>query len=883
MPPTGACRGRLELDWSSIMIVPWTPQIVRSLQSSCCLDGRALRRRLALPVVVLLAGMVPPAVLGGDAQDVLTIHYHRFEQDYDQASLWTWDEHLVRAPSANEIQPSGRDEFGIVFKLDVGQYGKPGDRIGLLPRLKGDWQFKDGPDRFWQPSLGREVYIVQGRPDVYRERPDVRPQVASASLDDDSFVTVRFSHRVPVAEFPRERFSITAAGGGTFEVASVEPRNVADGRTAEYGLKLTSPVDFARDSCTIGVRDMGSVPLRIGRILHRPDRFYDANVQLGASYAADATTFRVFAPTARSAFVIVADAAEGDAGRAEHAMRAGDKGVWQATVQGDLAGKFYAYRLEAQGLDPKAEVTDIYATCTQNRAVRSLIVDSAKTDPPGFREQTYTFNGTPADAIVCELHVRDFSIAANSGIQHKGKYLGLSEAGAQLVSSPGVTTGLDHLCEMGVTHVQILPIQDFENDETRDDAYAWGYMPVNFNSPDGWYAQSVTGPGRIVEFKQAVETLHAHGIGVVMDVVYNHTAGPASFERLVPGYYHRMNADGTFSNGSGCGNEFMSEAPMGRKFILDSLKYWVREYGVDGFRFDLMGLIDLETMKLIKAELSAMKPGILVYGEPWTGGATPLNPITGHPQVRGTGLGAFNDHFRDAIKGERDGGGPGFVQVGDRAPGIRLGLEGGIHDWSADPAESINYFEAHDNLTAWDKMLQSMPQASDAERRRAMRFGSLILLTSQGTVFLQSGQEFCRSKQGVSNSYNQPDAINQVDWSAKVKNADVYAYVRGMIAIRKAHPALRLAKRSDIEQRSYFLDAPNDRSFTWRIKGDGLAGESAREILVLLNGSGQSARFALPAQGWKVYADADRAGLEALREVGDAAEVPAHSGMLLMR
>ena len=431
--------------------------------------------------------------------------------------------------------------------------------------------------------------------------------------------------------------------------------------------------------------------------------------------------------------------------------------------------------------------------------------------------------------------------------------------------------------------MQLLPIQDFENDETDPQTYNWGYMPVNFNSPDGWYAGSVTGPGRITEFKQAVQALHGRGIGVVMDVVYNHTAGPASFEQIVPGYYHRRGPDGGFSNGSGCGNEFASEAPMGRKFILDSLKYWVREYDVDGFRFDLMGLIDLETMKRIQAELSAIKPGILINGEPWTGGPTPLDPITGHPQVRGTGLGAFNDHLRDAIKGDRDGGLPGFIQAGERVWGIRLGLEGAIHDWSADPRESVNYFEAHDNLTAWDKLLQSMPNASDAERRQAMRMGSLILLVSQGAAFLHAGQEFCRTKEGKANSYNQPDAINRVDWSAKLKNADVCAFVRGMIALRKAHPALRLAGRSEVEQRSYFHEAPNNRSLVWRIKGEGLPGETAREILVLLNGSAQPTGFVLPARGWKVYADADRAGLDPIREVDDAVQLPARSGMLLVR
>lgn len=815
-----------------------------------------------------------------DAASILTIHYHRFEQDYRSASLWTWDEHLARAPRENEILPVGSDDFGLVFQLDTSLYGKPGDRIGLLPRLNGDWQYKDGQDRFWDKSLGNEVYIVQNKNEVFARRPDTSPKLESATLDGEHVVTARFTHGVTASELAKSKCKLTSAST-TIAVESVVTAEPRDGKARTYTLTTSAPPDFMNAEYTLNIEGFGSAPVRPWRVLHTSKQFQATDALLGARYSPSSTGFSLFAPTARQACVIVADALEGDVGKREIPMTKSKVGVWTATVAGDLVGKFYAYRLEGLGLDPKAEVTDPYATCAQNHAVRSLIVDMTKTDPPGFRDQTYTFNGSPTDAIIYEMHVRDFTIAANSGVKNKGKYLGLTESGTK--SPESLTTGLDHLSELGVTHVQLLPVQDFDNDETRDDQYNWGYMTVNFNTPEGWYASSVTGPGRITEFKQAVQALHARNIGVVMDVVYNHTADRASFERIVPGYYHRRNADGSFSNGSGCGNEFMSEAPMGRKFIIDSLKFWVREYNIDGFRFDLMGLIDLETMKQIRSELSVIKPGILIYGEPWTGGSTPLNPITGHPQVRGTGLGAFNDHFRDAIKGDRDGGLPGFVQVGDRLHGIRLGLEGGIHDWSQDPAESINYFEAHDNLTAWDKMLQCMPNASDADRCRAMRFASLILLTSQGQAFLHSGQEFCRTKQGNSNSYNLPDTVNQIDWSAKNTHRDVYNYVRALIAIRKAHPALRLAKRADIEQRSYFYPAPNDRCLLWRITGQDLPGESAKEFAILLNGSAQPAGFVLPANGWRVLADADRASLEPMGEVQDAVQIPAHSGMLLMR
>jgi pullulanase len=368
-----------------------------------------------------------------------------------------------------------------------------------------------------------------------------------------------------------------------------------------------------------------------------------------------------------------------------------------------------------------------------------------------------------------------------------------------------------------------------------------------------------------------------------MDVVYNHTSRRAGFEKLVPGYYFRMTEGGRFSNGYGCGNEFKSENPMARKFIIDSVKFWVTEYQVDGFRFDLMGLTDLETMKRIKSELETLHPGILVYGEPWTGGATPLSPVTDKNQVRGTGIGAFNDGFRDAIKGDRDGGAPGFIQVGDRAHGVVQGLKGAIHDWSVDPADSVNYFEAHDNLTAWDKLLQSAPNVDDEARKRMSRFGALILFVSQGAVFIHSGQEFCRTKRGSHNSYNLPDEINQIDWSLKKENANVYDYYRGLVELRKAHPVLRLRERKDVKTRVSFEPPPNDRCVVYSLDGTMMDEEPADRILVLLNGFTEPVVFDLPDGEWSIHADANRASAGAFGDATGRVELPAHSGMVLVR
>ncbi len=612
-------------------------------------------------------------------------------------------------------------------------------------------------------------------------------------------------------------------------------------------------------------------------------RYFDGHAELGAIYSPECTVFRVFAPSAERVKVVVADGLAGADGLAEHAMSPTGKGIWEATIPGDLEGKCYAYKLTGPELDPDREVVDIYATCTQSDASRSLIVDLRKTDPPGFRESHFDRPGPLAGAIIYELHVRDFTMAASSGVRHHGRYLGLTETGTHLPRHPAVSTGLDHLKALGVTHVQLMPVQHYDRRNVENDStYNWGYMPVHFNSPEGWLASSAEGSAKCREFKAAVQTLHEAGIGVIMDVVYNHTSDRASFEKLVPGYYYRMDRKGGFANGSGCGNEFRSQSPMARKFILDSLKFWVREYQVDGFRFDVMALLDIDTMKQVRSELSAIDPGILVYGEPWAAGPSPLRKRSDKLRTRGTGIGAFNDGFRDAIKGERDDESPGFIQAGDRADDVRRGLAGIADDWPLAPADSVNYFECHDNLTAWDKLLKSVPDVADEVHQRMMRFGALILLTSQGAVFLQAGQEFCRTKQGHHNSYNSGDEINQIDWSRKLKYADVCDYFRGLIALRRRHPVFRLASREQVERRVIFRKPPTPRCLVSRLRGRGLEGEPADWVLLLLNGESDETTFKLPPGRWAVHADADHAG-RTLRHASGRVTLPAHSGMMLIR
>ena len=711
----------------------------------------------------------------------------------------------------------------------------------------------------------------------------MRVKLVLAALDGDRIVTVRFNRRVAVNEWVPDKFSLATIDGRTVEIAAVDANQPRKGYSTTFTLTTGAPLDYLLEQYQVGTEGLEAVPVRIGGILYDPDRFHDRDALLGAVYSPAATRFGVFAPTATAVKVVVADGLEGQSGLVEHDMTRTAKGVWTTTAAGDLAGKHYAYKLAGIGFDPDREITDVYATCVQGRHARSTIVDLRGTDPPGFRDHEYQWTGAPTDAIVYEMHVRDFTIAANSGVEHKGKYLGLTEAGTHLADDPSIRTGLDHLVELGVTHVQLMPIHSFDNEREDPDAYSWGYMPVHYNSPEGWYATSRTGLVGIREFKQAVQAFHERGIGVIMDVVYNHTSPRAGFDRLVPGYYYRRTRTGKLSNGSGCGNDFQSEAPMARRFILDSVEFWATEYRVDGFRFDLMAIVDLETLRQVKIAVDRVRRGMLLYGEPWSAAKTELSPMADHKHVRGTGFGAFNDHFRDAIKGQRDGGPPGFIQVGDERDGIVQGLEGAINDWATAPTDTVNYFECHDNLTAWDKLLQSVPDASDEIRRQMMRFAAVMLLTSQGMTFLHSGQEFCRSKQGESNSYNLPHEVNRIDWELKRTNADVYVYHRGLIALRKAHAALRLRTREQVESRVSFPEAPNDQCVVYRIDGSGLVDEPAETIIVLLNGDRETTEFELSDGEWSILVDADQAGLHPLGHTTGAVTLPAHSGMVLVQ
>lgn len=623
--------------------------------------------------------------------------------------------------------------------------------------------------------------------------------------------------------------------------------------------------------------------LQVRQLMHPADKFY-SELPLGAIYTATATTFRVFAPTASELELRLYERPTGGVAR-RHAMKRNEDGTWEVVVTGDCEGLYYTYVASGSdpGFDPQRELIDPYAravTAYNGRAI--VLVDRTEVaDRPNFPIE---------DAIIYELHIRDYTIDPDSGIQRRGKYLGFTETGTHFYGREDISTGLEHLTDLGVNVVQVMPVMEFMSDEAADQ-YGWGYDSVHFNTPDGWYATERHTAARVRELKLMIDALHKRGIRVVLDAVYNHTMELQrqrllSFEGLVPGYYYRRRPDGTFYNGSGVGNEFRSEARMARRFILDSVKMWVEEYKVDGFRFDLMGLIDLETMEQIVRELRAIDPNLLIYGEPWAAGETPIE-VTDKGKQKGRGFAVFNDNFRDALKGSVfEPKEQGFVQSGKNVEAIKKGVMGSIDDFTVSPLETINYVECHDNHTFRDRLYTSTfydSSVTDADRRAMNRLGAAILFTSQGLPFFQSGQEFLRSKGGDENSYNKSDSVNAIRWAEKAANYDIYSYYRGLIALRKAHPLFRYSSAQSIRKAVKFLDT-GAGSIAFTI--DDVEGrDSWYRALVAYNATAQTVKLKIPEGQWRLYVDGLQAGLEISRSrvrlERDVLEVPARSSVVL--
>lgn len=624
---------------------------------------------------------------------------------------------------------------------------------------------------------------------------------------------------------------------------------------------------------------------------------------LGAVYSPKMTRFKVWAPEAESVKLNLYKQGEGDNLIEQHIMKKSANGTYVFEKQGDCNGIYYTYTVVNHGKEQEA--VDPYTKAAGVNGQRGMVINLAKTNPQGFELDGYRNPEHITDAIVYEGSVRDFTMDESSGVFHNGKFLGLTEANT--TNHFGEATALDYISGLGVTHVQILPVFDFETvDEKNQKAqYNWGYDPDNYNVPEGSYAVSpYDGAVRIQEMKQMVLALHSRGIGVIMDVVFNHTyrRDDSNLQKIVPGYYYRSDETG-YTDGSGCGNEVASDRPMVQKLIVDSLIYWAKEYHIDGFRFDLMGVLDIDTMNVIAERLKEIRPDIYLYGEGWNGGPSSLaeeKRAFKASAKKMPGIGMFNDDIRDTIKGSVFYDDHlGFVNGGTHLENaLRYGITGavahpqvdydayGSKPWAKEPGQSINYVSCHDNYTLWDKLSVSCPEASEEKKKAMNRLCAAIVFTSQGVPFIQAGEEFLRSKplpekKGFAeNSYNMPDEVNSIKWDNIHEYPDMIAYYKGLMELRKAHPVFRMQSEAEMTQNLCFLSDTPENVVAYLLKGKG-ADDTPENILVIFNGNDEEILYNLPEGKWKILVDDKTAGADGKKNISEKADVEPLSALVL--
>lgn len=605
------------------------------------------------------------------------------------------------------------------------------------------------------------------------------------------------------------------------------------------------------------------------------------------SYQQGKTEFRLNAPTA--ATLRIYDNGSDTKAAKTVKMKKTSNGEWVATVKGNLKGKFYTFDTG------NGECPGVFAKAVCVNGNRAAIVDMADTNPEGWANDVRPSLNSPCDLVIYELHHRDFSIDASSGLENKGKFLALAEPKA-----------IEYLKRLGVNAIHILPSFDFASiDETRLDQpqYNWGYDPKNYNVPEGSYATDPYEPTRrIKEFKTMVMALHKAGIRVILDVVYNHTFNikDSNFQRISPDYYYRKTADGKYSDGSGCGNETASEKPLMRTYMTESVKYWVNEYHIDGFRFDLMGVHDIETMNQIRHEVNNIDPSIYIYGEGWSAGscAYPTEKLAMKANAQKLdGIGAFSDEMRDALRGpfSDDHKGGFLAGVSGQEESIKFGIVGAIQHpqvdmtkvnyskapWTNSPSQMVSYVSCHDDMCLTDRLRTSMPGINTDELIRLDLLAQTAVFTSQGVPFMLCGEEMLRDKKGVANSYRSPDNINHLDWNNLKKYPEVFDYYSGLIALRKAHPAFRLGNAEAVRQHLEFLSVPSG-VVAFRLKNHA-GGDAWNDIIVILNANRTAQTINIPMNQYTAVVKDGVVKAEGIGDTinADKVEVSAQRAMII--
>lgn len=837
---------------------------------------------------------------------MLRIHYYRYDQDYMGWDLWIWQKGFEGSLYMFNLQEhlNGEiDKVAVIAEIDVS--GFESNEIGIIVR-RGGWHERDlHVDRYYTLSNkarteSENIYLVQDTAEIFDSIDDLRLTPGFEKAVFNNFREIYILLQAPANKnIENEPFQVFEDG------LEVEVRHVTPIRGArEYILSLERDMI---PGCTYMIYKPGfrNGYVDYGLIYDTPEfdkMFTYSKDDLGATWSSGSTVFKVWAPIASAVFLNLYETGSGPSLINVIEMTRQEFGVWEIRVMGDMGGIYYTYSVMCMG--KTLEAADPYGVSSGVNGRRSMVVNLSITNPEGWDNLHHKQLINPTDAVLYEVHVRDITIHPSAGVQYPGKFLGLAQKDTR--SFENLPTGLSHLVELGITHVHLMPIFDFFTvDETKpfENQYNWGYDPTNFNVPEGSYATDPNdGYVRIRELKQMIKAFKEADIGVVMDVVYNHTykTVDSDFNKLVPGYYYRRDQHCIFSNGSGCGNEIATERSMVRNFILTSVKRWASEYKIDGFRFDLMGLIDIETMNDVRLALDKISPSIILYGEGWTGGLSLLKSYEAASKANAPKLnriGIFNDNTRDAIKGdafhqEQTGYITGNLKYKE---GVKFGVAGAVfhpgvdytrvnysgYAWASYPWHCVNYTAAHDNLSLYDKLMASRHDLNEAEHIRIVNLAAAIVLTSQGIPFFMLGTEMMRSKKGEHNSYNLPDEINQIDWSIKSRYLQVFNYHKGLIALRKAHPAFRMIQAEEVRRNLAFYPT-SDKVIAFSINNYANF-DSWKTIFVVYNVEAYAETIDLPHNGhWSVVVDEARAGTEVLYDFTDnKVVVPSRSAMVL--
>ncbi len=838
-----------------------------------------------LSFIVLLVGIIIPISISNaetDKGNSLVIHYFRYDQEYSKWAIWLWPENGAGA----EYAFTDTDDFGVTATIDISIASFSGvSRAGILIK-DANWNKDIANDRYIDLTKHEggvvNIYLVQEDPKIGYSVDD-----PDGPKKDDKFRSAFFKTETTIsfsATQSLDKEKITVYKDNEKVEASVSTSGTNGTITLKEKVDLNSTYvikaifsDEVERSYTVtfdGIYDSDAFERAFA---------YDGD-DLGAIIKDNITTFKLWAPISSKVVLKLYEvgtplslnsaAHKGtDTPTETVEMTKGEKGVWSTTINSNLHGTYYTYEV-TNGINTN-EVVDPYAKATGVNGLRGLIVDFTKVNPKGWKYNNRANNIKNAtDAIIYELHVRDLTSDETWGgtKANAGKYLGLCESGTKYNN---VTTGFDHIKELGVTHVQLLPIFDYgvvDESKLTDKAYLeeegggfnWGYMPLNYNSLEGGYSSDpFDGLTAIKEMKQVVMAYTASNIRINMDVVYNHTGltADSNFNLIVPGYYHRLTSDGSFSNGSGCGNETASERAMMRKFMVDSVKFWATEYNFGGFRFDLMALHDVDTMNAIANMLKSIDETLMIYGEPWNGGTTTLNGSIAADKVNLSKMpyvGAFNDDIRDGIKGSVFNANEGaFIQgklgFNDK---VKYGIVGGINHpelnlssvsyekaWHTSPLKTLNYVACHDNNTLYDKLMQTLSNAQIKNIENYQMQANAIVLLSQGIPFIHAGDEIMRTKPGKDggydeNSYQSPQSVNSIKWDEKAsaKQTKVFNYYKSLISFRKNHASLRMTSEADIKANLKFLNFTDQNLIGYSITNNA-SKDRFEEMIIIFNGS----------------------------------------------